>query len=120
MAQNIDLSIFDNPINGRVWHVDCARRDLLLARIRTEGNAVGHVSLLRNMVNDLQECSRLARVVKCQQPIKVPPWESTARDGWQGLELPKEALSSKRGTKSNWRPYIELETQHWTSGLSSC
>uniref|UniRef100_A0A183CF38 ANK_REP_REGION domain-containing protein n=1 Tax=Globodera pallida TaxID=36090 RepID=A0A183CF38_GLOPA len=89
---------------GRVWRIDCARRDLLLARIQTEGNAVGHVSLLRNMVNDLQECSRLARVVKCQQPIKVPAWESASHDGWEGMELPKEAFSSKWVTKSQWDP----------------
>uniref|UniRef100_A0A914H8H6 ATP-dependent DNA helicase n=1 Tax=Globodera rostochiensis TaxID=31243 RepID=A0A914H8H6_GLORO len=56
------------------------------------------------MVDELQECARLARVAKCQKPIKVPAWDSSCRDGWQGVELSKETFSSKWGNKSKWDP----------------
>uniref|UniRef100_A0A914H992 Helitron helicase-like domain-containing protein n=1 Tax=Globodera rostochiensis TaxID=31243 RepID=A0A914H992_GLORO len=53
IAHDLDLSIFDKPINGRNWRHDCARRDLLLSMIGRCGNKAGHLSLLRNLVRDL-------------------------------------------------------------------
>uniref|UniRef100_A0A183BU63 ATP-dependent DNA helicase n=1 Tax=Globodera pallida TaxID=36090 RepID=A0A183BU63_GLOPA len=102
IAKDIDMTVFDAPINGRCWKHDCLRRDDLLLMLE-KGNKLGYMSFLRQLVNEMLQFRSAAALEERHQRgqgICVSPgirgWDEF--DGWQGIEFtePELAACNKR------------------------
>uniref|UniRef100_A0A183C0C4 Transposase n=1 Tax=Globodera pallida TaxID=36090 RepID=A0A183C0C4_GLOPA len=102
LPEDIDMSVFMNPIPGRSWKADCAKRDHYL-----HGYALGHrahlISLLRNLVREMfifkvdadrQEARRRGEGI-CVNQSALNWLDAKRLDGWSGIELPSFPLSKR-------------------------
>uniref|UniRef100_A0A183CMG7 DNA helicase n=1 Tax=Globodera pallida TaxID=36090 RepID=A0A183CMG7_GLOPA len=66
IPKDIDMTVFDAPINGRCWKQDCLRRDDLLLMLE-KGNKLGYMSFLRQLVNEMLQFRSAAALEERRQ-----------------------------------------------------